>query len=255
MLAVALASGSNGNAIHVQTEDASLLFDAGVSGKLLERRGLARGVDVAQVDAVLLSHSHGDHVSGVGVIARRYGTPVRATAATWRRIGTRLGPIEERGRFRAGETIPFGRTLVHTIPTPHDAEGSVAFVVEAEGVKLGVLTDLGHPHPRLLDVFGELDGAFLESNYDPEMLARGPYPWFLKDRIAGPGGHISNTQCADIVATAAKPDLQFVVLSHLSGNCDAPGLALACTGDRVTDGPDVHLAPRDDASPRLSLGT
>jgi phosphoribosyl 1,2-cyclic phosphodiesterase len=142
---------------------------------------------------------------------------------------------------------------VHTIPTPHDAEGSVAFVVEAEGVKVGVLTDLGHPFPRLLDAFGELDGAFLESNYDPDMLEHGPYPRFLKDRIAGPGGHLSNEECAEIVAAAAKPDLRFVVLSHLSGNCNTPEHALARTSDSVPRGPVIHLAPRDDASPRVTL--
>lgn len=252
VLSVALASGSNGNAVYVETADAKLLFDAGASGRQLEARARSRGIALERIDALVLSHHHSDHVSGAGVIARRYRVPVHATPATWRVAGGRMGPVPTQGRFLPGETLRFGRTCVHTLPTPHDAPGSVAFVVEAGGTRLGILTDLGHPFPRLLDTFATLDGAYLESNHDPGMLCAGPYPRFLQERVAGPGGHLSNEECAGVVEEAASNGLQFVVLSHLSGNCNTPERALE-RARAIEAGPTVHLAPRDGASLRLVL--
>ena len=249
MRAVALASGSNGNAIYVETADARLLFDVGVSGRALAARAALRGVSLEKVDAVLLSHGHHDHVSGAGVIARRYRLPVMASAGTWRRVDGKVGRVEQRGRFEPGAPIHFGRTRVHTLTTPHDAEGSACFVVESDGQRLGVLTDLGHVFDELVEAFGTLDGAFLESNYDRQLLARGPYPLYLQERIAGPRGHLANEECVDLVRRARGADFRVVVLSHLSGNCNTPEAVLASAQGLVRDGVQVHLAPRDGPSP------
>ena len=254
MRAVALASGSNGNAIYVETEDARLLFDVGVSGRALAARAAARAVALERVDAVLLSHAHRDHVSGAGVIARRLGLPLLASAGTWRRVDGIVGRIARPGRFTPGRTLAFGRTRVHTLPTPHDAEGSAAFVVEAGGRRLGVLTDLGHVFGALEETFATLDAAFLESNYDATMLARGPYPLHLQERIAGRHGHLANDECVALVQGTRPPSFETLVLSHLSGNCNTPERALTCARPLARAGIDVRLAPRDGPSDWVELG-
>ena len=253
MRGVALASGSNGNAVYVETDDVRLLFDAGCSGKALERRAATRGVSLAHVDAIVLSHAHGDHVSASGILHRRFGLPVYATGGTWRSASRRMGPVERPGRFRPGETIAFGATKVHTLATPHDAPESVAFVVESGGQRLGVLRDLGHAFPRLLDAFAGLDGAFLESNHDPEWLETGPYPWHLKERISRSVGHLSNKDCVALVEETANGRLQSLVLAHLSGECNSPEKALASAAGLRHVCAEIHVAPRDRASPWMEL--
>jgi phosphoribosyl 1,2-cyclic phosphodiesterase len=249
---VALASGSNGNSVWVETPDARLLFDAGVSGKHLAARAAARGVDLDRIDGLILSHDHSDHTSGAGVIHRRHGIPIHATQGTWASIHRRMGRARAL-TFVAGETLRFGKTVVETIPTPHDGTDGVCFVVTHGGLRLGVLTDLGHPFGRLLDAFGTLDGAFLEANYDPEMLRTGPYPLQLQERIAGDGGHLSNGECVEIAREAANGRLRWLALCHLSGENNTPDRALAAADGLAAAGIEVHLAGRHAASDLLEL--
>ena len=129
--------------------------------------------------------------------------------------------------FEAGATLDLGALTVRTVPTPHDGADGVAFVVSAGGKSLGVLTDLGHVFEGLASVVGALDAVFLESNYDPRMLRDGPYPEHLKARIAGPGGHISNVESAELLAGAAGDRLKWACLAHLSEENNDPKLALA----------------------------
>lgn len=252
MRTVALASGSNGNSIYVETGEVRLLFDAGLSGRKLADRAASRDVDLARVDALILSHNHSDHVCGAGVIHRRYGIPIFASRGTWAASRRRLGRVAEHRVFHAGETLAFGGTAVRTIPTPHDGADGVAFVVEDRGARLGVLTDLGHPFDELLEAFETLDAAYLEANYDPEMLETGPYPPHLKERIAGPGGHLSNVECARIAEDAGRHRLRQLVLSHLSGENNSPETALAAVRS-LAERVDVRLAPRTGPSDVLDL--
>ena len=249
---VALASGSNGNSVYVETPDARLLFDAGLSGVRLARRAAERGVDLDRLDALLLSHNHSDHTAGAGVIHRRHDVPILATKGTWSAIRTRMGTARAK-TYRAGETHAFGGTRVTTIPTPHDGREGVAFVIEHGGLRLGVLTDLGHPFDALREQFGTLDGAYLEANYDPEMLETGPYPHHLKERIAGPGGHLSNAECAELATDAGNGRLRWLVLCHLSGENNSPDTALAAAQGLRARGIEVHLAGRHDASAFFEL--
>ncbi len=250
---VALASGSNGNSIHVETPDARLLFDAGLSGVRLAERAAMRGVDLDRLDALLLSHNHGDHVGGAGVIHRRHGVKLFATRGTWRATRGRAGRVDAPGLFRAGETLTFGGTRVYTIPTPHDGVEGVAFVVESEGHRLGILTDLGHPFAELEDTVGTLDAAYIEANYDPEMLETGPYPYHLKDRIAGSGGHLSNEECVDLALSAASGRLKLLVLSHLSGENNSPAAARTAAEPLLAAGVTVRLAGRSAPSRSFTL--
>ena len=159
------------------------------------------------------------------MLQRRYGMPLYATAKTYRASRAKLGDVEQPVHFRAGAAIEFGGTVVQTIPTAHDGADGVAFVVMYGGKRLGIFTDLGHRFPGIADWLNGLDGLYLESNYDPQMLRTGPYPAWLKHRIVGSKGHLSNVEAAELVGDGADR-LQLLVLAHLSEHNNCPELAL-----------------------------
>lgn len=228
MKLISLQSGSNGNCIYVQTRGVRLLFDAGISGNQAQQRLDGRGHDITRVDALLISHNHRDHASGMGIFQRKFGLPIHVTRPTLTAAEStmRLGKLSRVHHFTAGSTLDFGPVRVETIPTPHDGVDGVAFVVDDGRSRLGILTDLGHPFDRLLQVIGTLDAVLLESNYDPVMLAGGSYPAFLKRRIAGRGGHLSNLEAAALLGSVPKSQLRWACLGHLSEQNNTPELAL-----------------------------
>ena len=229
MIAVALQSGSNGNCIYVEAGGTGLLFDAGISGVRVSRRLAGAGRDVRSVRALILSHEHADHVRCAGGVHRKFGLSVCGTEAALAKVLRRSprGGVGEVRCFRAGETIEVDGVAVRTIPTAHDAAGGAAFVVEGDGKRLGILTDLGHVFAGLADVVRSLDAVFLESNYDAAMLEAGPYPAWLKARIRGPGGHLSNLEAAELLCRWAGPRLRWACLAHLSEQNNHPEVALA----------------------------
>jgi phosphoribosyl 1,2-cyclic phosphodiesterase len=226
MITFSLQSGSNGNAIYVEADGVRLLFDAGISGRQAAARMARHGRDIRGIDALILSHWHRDHVRCAGVYHRLFHLPVYGTRATFEVAGAALGELGPVRYFVPGQTLSFGRVRVHTLPTPHDAEDSVAFVVEAEGKRLGVLTDLGHPFGALVRTLPELDAVYLESNYDPHLLEVGSYPPELKARIRGGHGHLSNQEAARLLASCRPGRLRWVALAHLSTENNCPELAL-----------------------------
>ncbi len=251
MIAISLQSGSSGNSIYVETCGVKLLFDAGITGVQTEERLAAHGRNICDVDAVILSHDHSDHVRHAGVLQRKYGIPVYGTPATLAAAAARcaLGKMKDVRHFRSSDKLRFGEVLVHAIPTPHDgADGSV-FVVEAGKKRLGILTDLGHVFKDLINLVSSLDAVFLESNYDPEMLARGPYPAYLKQRIKGPRGHISNVEAAEVLRRASAANrLQWACLAHLSEQNNHPDLALRTHRAVMSEKLTLYVADRYQAS-------
>ncbi|MEW6054596.1 MAG: MBL fold metallo-hydrolase [Nitrospirota bacterium] len=238
MIAISLQSGSNGNCIYVEANGVRLLFDAGICGIRAERRMDVHGRDIRAVDALIISHDHTDHIRYAGVYQRKYGIPIFITPKTLEKAGTgdSLGKIKNINYFRSGEKLFFGSVTVQTIPTPHDGADGSAFVISSEGRRLGILTDLGHVFRDLPEVISSLDAVFLESNYDPAMLENGTYPYFLKERIKGPKGHLSNREAAELLQSGEK--LQWVCLSHLSENNNDLRIALKThaqiVGRRIT---------------------
>jgi phosphoribosyl 1,2-cyclic phosphodiesterase len=226
VLTCSLQSGSNGNCTYVEAGGVRLLFDAGISGRQARQRLALHGRDIKQVDALFLSHSHSDHTRSAGTYQRLFQLPIYATPATRRMIAPSAGPLRDLRSFEPGDTLTFGPVRIHTVPTPHDAPDSVAFVVEHAGCRLGLLTDLGHPFDGLRQMLGGLDAVYLESNYDPHLLATGSYPPPLKARIAGPGGHLSNPEAAELLRGCGGRRLQWVALAHLSEENNDPDLAL-----------------------------
>lgn len=227
MKIISLQSGSNGNCIYVEAGGVRLLFDAGLSGIQAKQRLARHGREIAGIDGLFISHDHSDHAKGMGVFHRKFGLPVYATEKTHcaaSRYG--IGAIGDLRHFQAGDVVRFGSVAVETIPTPHDGVDGVMFVVDDGHRRLGILTDLGHVFNDLRTTLRSLDAVLLESNYDPAMLARGDYPPWLKQRIRGPGGHLSNQEAANLIAHSASSRLQWLCLGHLSNENNTPEIAL-----------------------------
>jgi phosphoribosyl 1,2-cyclic phosphodiesterase len=248
VIAISLQSGSNGNCIYVESRGARILLDAGLSGRRTELRLEQFGRRIRDVQAVIVSHDHVDHVSCAGVLHRKFGLPVYITPrtlASWRARGT-AGRLDAVNSFHAGETLRFGGLSVQTVPTPHDASDGVAFIVCAEGRRLGVLTDLGHVFRGLEEHVASLDGVIIESNYDPHMLERGPYPPTLQERIKGPRGHLSNAEAADLLRRAGGRGLQWACLAHLSEHNNHPSVALRTHEEILGRRYPLHVASRHE---------
>ncbi len=229
MIAISLQSGSNGNCIYVETGGVKLLFDAGITGVQAAERLVAHGRDIRKVDAVIISHDHGDHIRHAGVFQRKYGLPIYVTPATLAAASSRctLGKLKDVRHFRSSDNLRFGDVMVQAIPTPHDGADGAAFIVSSGSKRLGIMTDLGHVFKDLIHLVSSVDAVFLESNYDPDMLAAGPYPAYLKQRIKGPRGHLSNIEAADILRRASEAKrLKWACLSHLSEQNNHPDVAL-----------------------------
>jgi len=232
MITFSLNSGSNGNAIYFEAGDVRLVFDGGISGKQAAGRMRVHGRDISEIDAVIISHDHADHIRCAGIYQRKFGLPIYMTRPTQGATYCNLGPLGDVRHFKAGEPLHFNGVTVHTISTPHDAADGVAFVVEHDGKRLGILTDLGHPFAALVRRLPTLDACYLESNYDPEMLESGPYPWHLQERIRGGAGHLSNEQAAELIRTAGRK-LKWAAIAHLSEQNNEPQLALDTHRRRV----------------------
>ena len=252
MRALACQSGSNGNCVFVEAGETRLLVDAGLSGIQVVRRLVSRGIDAERMSAVLVTHDHSDHVRCAGIYARKWRVPVYITERTLlaARGWCDFGKLDDVRIFAAGDSFEVGEVRVDTVPTPHDGADGVAFAFEHGGRRLGVLTDLGHPFDALLGVLAGLDGAFLESNYDQAMLETGPYPYHLKRRIAGPGGHLSNLEAAQLLrdAVEAAGRLRWACLAHLSEENNTPTLALKTSRAVLGEKLPVFAASRYEAS-------
>jgi len=255
MRVISLQSGSNGNCVYVEAGGVRLLFDAGISGSTAAERLAAHGRDIHAVDALIISHNHSDHISSAGVFQRKFGIPLYVTPRCLSAAQMRcsLGKLKDVRHFRSGSAIRIGGVSVHTIPTPHDGEDGVAFVIDDGEHRLGILTDLGHVFQDLGRTIASLDAVFLESNYDPEMLANGSYPRFLKIRIKGPGGHISNHEAAELLAGAAGSRLKWACLAHLSEENNSPEVALRTHREVLGLSLPLHVASRYKVSDILTL--
>jgi phosphoribosyl 1,2-cyclic phosphodiesterase len=253
MQTISLQSGSSGNCIYVETKGVRLLFDAGICGSEAARRLAARDRDIRTVDGLIISHDHGDHVRHAGVYQRKFGLPVYVTAKTLSAAEEKmpLGPMHDVRLFMAGGSLRFGDVTVETIPTPHDGADGSAFVIVSGGKRLGILTDLGHVFEELFPVMASLDAVFLESNYDPVMLTKGSYPAFLKKRIQGPEGHISNIEAAELLQAGSR--LKWACLAHLSKNNNHPAIALDTHRKILSSDLTLYAASRHSCSDVLTL--
>ena len=247
-----LQSGSNGNCIYVETPDTKLLFDAGISGKTAQQRLAEHDRNINDIDALIISHDHSDHTKAAGVFHRKFKLPIHITPGSWNHCRGRQGQVERVHFFHPGADITFNATTVKTIPTAHDGKDGVAFVIQYENIQLGIFTDLGHPFDGLGEHIAQLDALYLEFNYDPQMLENGDYPIWLKRRISGSGGHLSNAEAALLIRQNA-PELKTLILSHLSEHNNHPDLALKSARQALGYSLDIQLAPRYNVSKLFDL--
>ncbi len=253
MQTFSLQSGSNGNAIYVEAAGVKLLFDAGISGAQAERRMAFHHRDIREVDALIISHDHVDHIRAAGIYQRKFGLPIYVTKKTLSATWCSLGQLCDVRHFQSGDTLHFNGVAVHTIPTPHDAADGVVFVVECEGRHLGIFTDLGNPFAGLQELVESVDAAYLECNYDPEMLDTGSYPAALKARIRGEGGHLSNDESADLLRACGRRRPRWIAVAHLSEENNRPDLAVAAQHSATGHDYPIHHASRYSVSELLTV--
>lgn len=229
-----LGSGSRGNAILIDGTDGAVLVDAGFGPRSLARRLTAAGRRPDEIRALLLTHEHTDHASGAAAACARWGWPLYASAGTIDAMGVGSGPDAAPRNARAFTTegaTSISGFLVETTAVPHDARDCRALVFTdiRSGARAGVAMDVGRVPDALPVAFERMDLLVVESNHDEQMLARGPYPWSLKQRISGGLGHLSNGAAAAFVSACAHRGLRGVLLTHLSETNNLPALAIERT--------------------------
>jgi len=238
-----LGSGSSGNGLVVEacegTTSARILIDNGFNPRQLERRLLRAGLTPDSLDAVFVTHEHSDHVGGVAALARRCSIDVYCTDGTARAAGFVEQAVAWR-RVQAGATVELGPLAVTAFAVPHDAGEPVQYVFTDGARRAGLLTDAGESSAAIIAALSNLHALVLECNHDAQMLANGRYPPFLKQRIAGPAGHLSNEQAAGILRSLGRGSLNWIAAAHLSRQNNRPELArgalagvLGCAGDEV----------------------
>lgn len=260
-----IASGSSGNCIFVGTDCANVLVDAGISGKKVEQ-GL-RSIDMtgSDLDGILVTHEHSDHIKGLGVMARRYEIPIYATAGTIRAMScmSGLGKMPE-GIFReirADKDFRIADMTVKPFSIAHDASEPVGYRLECGNKSLGIATDLGHYDEYTVERLGELDALLLEANHDIRMLQVGSYPYYLKQRILGDRGHLSNENAGRLLCRLLHDNLKAVLLGHLSKENNYEELAYETVCSEVTLGDNpyeskdfrIQVAARDMASELIMI--
>lgn len=223
LFTASLNSGSNGNCYFIGNGTEAVLVDVGISCREVEKRMARLQLSITQVKAIFISHEHTDHISGVEVLSRKYRLPVYITPSTLRNC--RLQLEEELIRpFIAAQPITIEGLAITAFKKFHDASEPHSFVVEGNGVKIGVFTDIGTCCDKVVHYFKQCHAVYLEANYDDEMLENGHYPYYLKKRISGDKGHLSNAQALALFRQHKPEFMNYVFLSHLSRDNNSPHL-------------------------------
>ena len=229
-----LASGSKGNAIFVSDGSTSILVDAGLSGIEIERRLKSRGLCPEDLDAILVSHEHTDHIQGVGVLSRRFNLPVYINGKTQKAATSQLGDVYELKTFECGSTFMIENVTIHPFSVSHDAKDPAGFTLSQNSTKIGIATDLGIATSIVKNHLKACALLILEANHDADMLTNGPYPWPLKQRIKSRTGHLSNEAAKDLLKEVQHDRLAHVMLAHLSEINNTPQKALSEVSQAIT---------------------
>jgi phosphoribosyl 1,2-cyclic phosphodiesterase len=241
-----LASGSHGNSALVESSQARLLVDAGLSCRETFKRLKSIGRHAGEISAILITHEHSDHVYGLATLARKLNVPVfmagaahQAWARTLRDESGELPQIPKLELFSAGRSFQIADITVMPFTIPHDAADPVGFTFRAEGTKIAIATDLGYVPVSVCDNLRGSDVLMVESNHDLEMLRVGPYPWSVKQRVMSRVGHLSNESLAQFFAQYYDGCASYIVLAHLSQENNHPEVALRAAEDAL--GPQMTL--------------
>jgi len=236
-----LASGSSGNAIFVSDGATSILIDAGLSGREIERRLAVRGIKVQSLDGIMVSHEHSDHIQGVGVLARRHQLPVYISRPTMQAASARMKTLPAYTHFECGVAFQLNTLTIHPFSVCHDVCDPAGFTISSNGSKIGIATDLGIATTLVKEHLKGCVMLVLEANHDPRLLMQGPYPWPLKQRVSSRVGHLSNEASRDLLGAIRSDRLEHVILAHLSETNNTAEKALEVVS-RATAGTKIQLS-------------
>ncbi len=252
-----LASGSKGNACYIEEGNTRILIDAGLSCREITRRLGLIGVMITSIDAVIITHEHSDHTKGLGPVSRKFNSTIYANVSTLSRCHTLHKNARVDDRHITGATFKINDITIETFAKSHDAADPVGLIVSSNGSRLGVLTDVGESTPALEEILQGCTSLMLEFNHDVEMLENGPYPYYLKKRIRGSFGHLSNEQAGDLLKRISHNRLKNVVLAHLSEVNNTPEKALAQARASLLDcnmaDIPVHVSYQDYPCPLIEV--
>ncbi len=260
-----IASGSSGNCIYVGSDTTHLLVDVGISGKRTECGLNSLDISAKELDGILITHEHADHIAGIGVMARKYDIPIYATAGTIEAVKncSSVGKIAEDlfVEVQADKKFTIKDIAVNPMRISHDAAEPVAYRFGYGSQKLAVCTDLGNFNDYTVECLKGMDALLIEANHDVNMLQVGPYPYYLKQRILGDRGHLSNENSGRLLNRILHDKLQTIVLGHLSKENNLPELAYEAVRMEITlgDNPykaedfDLQVAKRSEVSPIIQI--
>jgi phosphoribosyl 1,2-cyclic phosphodiesterase len=249
-----LASGSRGNAVYISGGSAAILIDAGLSGVEIERRLRSKELYPENLDAILVSHEHTDHIQGVGVLSRRFNLPIYINSKTENAAFSRLGNVHIIKNFECGSTFTIKDLAIHPFSISHDAEDPAGFTVNQNGIKIGIATDLGIATSMVKEHLKGCSLLILEANHDVDMLINGPYPWPIKQRIKSRAGHLSNEESKNLLKEVQHELLKHVILAHMSEINNTPQKALSEVGQGLScSKAQLDVAAQDECGALLHL--
>jgi phosphoribosyl 1,2-cyclic phosphodiesterase len=249
-----LGSGSSGNAILLRSATTKILIDNGLSFKQLSLRAAAVGESLEDLSAILVTHEHGDHVLGIGVLTRKMPVPVFMTRGTYENLPDSLGALGELEFFEAGEGLRIGDLAIQSFSVSHDAGDPVGFTVSSAGAQFGLATDLGHVSHLVRNRLAGCHALVIESNHCPEMLRKGEYPPKVQQRIRGRHGHLSNEDMCSLLHGLLHDSLQHVILVHISeNNNDVELVEQRVRGVLKAHPAEVFLSTQDAPTPLFEV--
>lgn len=250
-----LYSGSSGNSLFIQSENTNILVDAGESARKIENALSSIDVDTKNLDAILVTHEHLDHIKSIGTLSKKYNIPVFATQETWQAMPDQSNKIspELQKTYLASEELKIGDFTINPFSIPHDAANPCGFNIRHGTSQMSIATDLGNVTKTVLEALEQSKFILLESNYDPEILKFSRYPYYLKKRISGEYGHLSNEEAGKLVAYLSKKNLKTIMLGHLSKENNFPELAYKTVADELInhnfDASNINLSVASRSNP------
>ncbi len=245
----AIASGSNGNCYYIGNSSEAVLVDAGISRRQILKRMKLMKLDIRKVKAVFITHEHSDHMRGVRVLSDLQSIPAYFTKLTYKKARHSDKP-EKVEFFTPGDSVQIGEFTIHSFSKNHDAVDPVSFRISINGKNIGVFTDIGTPCNNVNEHLAGCDVAFLETNYDENLLWSGPYPYYLKTRVTSDVGHLSNRQAAELVTILDSSKLKHIFLSHISADNNRIDFALDAFNELKND---INIIPTSRYEPSVVL--
>lgn len=258
-----LYSGSSGNSLFIQTDNTKILIDAGESAKKIVDALSSIDVNPNELDGILVTHEHSDHIRGLGTLSKKFNIPVYANQKTWEAMPEQNSKIIENNKkyFNPSENFEIGDLKIHPFKIPHDAANPCGFNFFHENKKISVATDIGHMTSDIIHTLEDSSFLLLEANYDPNVLKCSKYPYLLKERIAGPNGHLPNVEAGKTISYLLNSGLKQVMLGHLSKENNFPELAYKTVMDELIESKynensiRLNIASRFNPSPIIDLNT